>query len=249
MRKINVVVWLGTRTKIKLASMAVIVLLLAVMFTYEVPTMQTWSYWSTPLSGKVIVLDAGHGGPDGGASSKEGVIEKDITLAITLHLRDYLQQSGALVYMTRETDRDLAKLDTKGLSKRKTQDLLTRAKYIQDKAPNLLVSIHLNSIPSSVWHGAQTFYSPKIPQSKALASLIQDEMKTHFDTIREAKTVQTVYLLKTSEVPSALVEIGFLSNPEEARLMAGETYQKKVAEAVYRGILRYSAGENLVQSK
>ena len=198
-----------------------------------------------PLSGKSIVLDAGHGGPDGGAVSRTGAIEKDLNLAIVLYLRDYLQQAGALVTLTREGDYDLAKPDTKGYSKRKTEDLLKRADKIGEQKADLTLSIHMNSIPSPKWSGAQTFYYSDNTEGKRLADDIQMEIRTSLEnTDRIAKTNDTVYLLKTSKMPTALVEVGFLSHPGESRLLADEAYQKKVAAAVYRGILRYMTGNS-----
>ncbi|MCJ8015033.1 N-acetylmuramoyl-L-alanine amidase CwlD [Paenibacillus sp. KQZ6P-2] len=214
--------------------------------TFNIPAVQTTGHWSLPLSGKVIALDAGHGGPDGGAISKQGVIEKDVNLAIALYLRDYLQQAGAVVYMTREGDYDLAGADTKGYSKRKTEDLKQRAKLIQDTKADLFLSIHLNSFPSSRWSGAQTFYYPNHPDNATLAELIQDEMKRNLEnTDRVAKTVDTVYLLQAIKMPAALVEVGFLSHPQESQLLRDENYQRKVAAAVYKGMLRYLSGEKV----
>ena len=99
-------------------------LLTGILLTQSMPAAKTWSYWTLPLSGKTIAIDAGHGGVDGGAVSKQGVIEKDLNLAIALYLRDYLQQAGAIVVMTREGDYDLATGDAKAYSKRKTEDLI-----------------------------------------------------------------------------------------------------------------------------
>ncbi|TJY38903.1 N-acetylmuramoyl-L-alanine amidase CwlD [Cohnella pontilimi] len=208
------------------------------------PSARTWTYWTHPLSGKVIALDAGHGGPDGGASSREGAIEKDLNLAVVLYLRDYLQQAGALVLLTREGDYDLAGPDTKGYSRRKTEDLLQRAARVREGKVSLALSIHMNSIPSPRWSGAQTFYYSKNEHSGKLAADIQAEIKLSLgNTMREAKAKDDVYLLKTLEIPTALVEVGFLSHPEEARLLTDEDYQKKVAAAIYRGILKYTASE------
>jgi N-acetylmuramoyl-L-alanine amidase len=235
LRKVKALLWLGA------------LLFVVTMFTYNMPTEdESWSAWSLPLSGKMIVLDAGHGGPDGGAQSKNGLIEKDVTLPITLYLRDFLQEAGALVIMTRETDIDLADSGTKGLSKRKTEDLLQRAKMIKEKQADLMVSIHLNAIPSSRWSGAQTFYSPALRQSEQLAHLIQDEIKRVINnTNRTAQKTDDIFILRTSEVPAALVEVGFLSNEQEAKLMATTEYQKKMANAIYQGILRYYSGETV----
>lgn len=240
----RVVFWVNNHGMLKLGMMAILVGMMVFLFTYELPATRTWTYWTMPLSGKVIALDAGHGGPDGGAVSKDGVIEKQVTLSIALYLRDYLQQSGAVVIMTREDDSDLADTDTKGYSKRKTQDLLNRVELIERQKADMLVSIHLNSIPSAKWTGAQTFYSTTNEESRKLATSIQEEIKRSLNnTERVPKPDSTVYLLKALKIPTTLVEVGFLSNPQEAKQMATVQYQKKVAESIYRGVLKYASEE------
>jgi N-acetylmuramoyl-L-alanine amidase len=242
----RVVVWLGMHGILKLIMSGLLVVLMLFMFTYELPATNTWTSWTMPLSGKKIALDPGHGGPDGGAKSREGLIEKDVNLAITLHLRDYLQEAGALVVMTRENDKDLAQSSTKGYSKRKTEDLINRAQFITQQQSDMLVSIHLNSIPSTQWSGAQTFYYPNHKDNGMLAALIQDEIRKNLkNTDRIAKPVGNVYLLKTLKIPSALVEVGFLSNPAEEDMLKSPAYQKKIAASIYQGILRYYSGEKV----
>ncbi len=243
----RILIWIPYRSKFKLLLSSIALLLLIALFSYELPSTKTWTHWTLPLSGKVIVIDAGHGGVDGGAISREGVIEKDINLAVALYLRDYLQQAGALVVMTREVDMDLADPKAK---RRKRQDLLRRVQLVQESQANLLISIHMNSIPSSRWSGAQTFYyDQQHEDNKLLAEFIQKEIRDNLEnTTREAKTVRSLYLLKSVEVPAVLVEVGFLSNPEEAKRLANENYQKKMAAAIYRGMLRYSSGEKLGSS-
>ena len=245
----RIIIWLTFKGSMKIAVSAGMVLLVIVILSYDMPSTKTWTYWTLPLSGKVIAIDPGHGGVDGGAVSRDGVIEKHINLIIALHLRDYLQQAGAIVVMTREEDKDLASSETKGLSRRKTEDLINRVKLINGKHADMLVSIHLNSLPSSGSHGAQVFYYPSHEDNKVLATFIQDELRKNLEnTKRLANIVNTVYLLKAVKAPSTLVEIGFLSNPEEAKLLTKEDYQKKVAAAIYRGILKYGSGEKLGSS-
>ena len=224
-----------------------LLLLVFVIMTIDLPVMKTWSYWALPLSGKVIAIDAGHGGPDGGAVSRQGVIEKDINLAISLQLRDYLQQAGAIVVMTRETDQDLADTDQKGLRKRKSQDMKRRVEFIRESKPDLLISIHMNSIPSNRWSGAQTFYRKDLPENEQLAKLIQAEIRRNLEnTDRVAKQDErNLYLLRLSQVPAALIEVGFLSHPEESRMLADVDYQHQVASSIYKGILRFVSGETV----
>lgn len=209
----------------------------------------TWGSWSLPLSGKTIVIDPGHGGPDGGAKGADDTQEKGISLAVSEKLRDYLQQSGALVYLTREEDRDLADVDTKGLSKRKSEDIRKRLEFIHDKEADFFVTIHLNAIPSPRWRGAQTFYYPKFPESKHLAQMIQAEIVRNLEnTDRAALAINGIYLLQQAEIPGSLVEIGFLSNEEERELLKQESYQRQVAGSIYEGILRYMT-EEMVEEK
>ncbi|WP_145336456.1 N-acetylmuramoyl-L-alanine amidase CwlD [Paenibacillus xylanexedens] len=240
----HLVVWVRLKTvKRVMLSLCLLAMFVAVV-SYEMPSAKTSGYWSLPLAGKVIAIDAGHGGPDGGAVSRQGVIEKDINLSIALYVRDYLQQAGALVVMTREIDKDLADEGTRGYSRRKTEDLKQRVRQIEDKQADLFITIHMNSVPSNRWSGAQVFYTPNHPDNEGLANLLQAEMIRNLEnTDRIAKTVSTVYLLQALKIPSALVEVGFLSHPEEARLLAEETYQRKVAASIYNGILRYASGE------
>lgn len=243
--KDKVSVWISLR-HIKLALVGIgLVGLLAGLALYETPTAKVLNYWSLPLAGQTIVLDAGHGGPDGGAVSKQGIIEKDINLAVALYLRDYLQQAGAIVVMTREVDRDLAEPDTKGYSKRKTEDLKKRVRFIEEQQAKMLVSIHMNSIPSPRWRGAQTFYYLNNGNSANLADLIQEELRRNLEnTDRVAKqSDKPVYVLEALKIPAVLVEVGFLSNPEEAALLGDDKYQRKVAASIYQGILRYASGE------
>ncbi|WHX48574.1 N-acetylmuramoyl-L-alanine amidase CwlD [Paenibacillus woosongensis] len=247
----KVTLWISLGHIKKLMLGLVLLGLLWGIAVYEVPARNAWNYWSLPLAGVTIALDAGHGGPDGGAVNRQGLIEKDINLAVALYLRDYLQQAGAIVVMTREDDRDLADAETKGYSKRKTEDLKRRVRFIKEKQAKLLISIHVNSVPSSKWSGAQTFFTKEDEKSYDLAYLIQDELIRNLENSdRVAKqNDKSVYLLKALKIPSALVEVGFLSNPGEAAMLGSEQYQQKVAASIYQGILRYSAGETGKRAK
>jgi N-acetylmuramoyl-L-alanine amidase len=245
-KKRRIVVWISRTGLLKIALSTVLVALIAVIYMYQLPATRTWSEWTLPLSGKTIGVDAGHGGVDGGAQSKSGIVEKDLNLAVARQLRDFLQEAGAVVYMTREEDIDLAQPGTKGLSNRKTEDLHARAEFIENKKTDIFLSIHMNATRSTRWYGAQTFYYPGHPDNYTLSSLIQNEIKQNLgNTDRVVKQLETSYLLKTLTMPSALVEVGFLSNPEEAKRLANADYQKKVAAAIYQGILRYYAGEKV----
>lgn len=217
------------------------VVLLISLFRYPIQqSADSWDSWSLPLAGKKIVLDPGHGGVDGGAVGEDETLEKDIALEVSEKIQDYLQQAGAIVYLTRETDKDLAGEDTRGLSQRKVEDIKNRVAFTQEKDPDLFITIHLNALPSSQWSGAQTFYHPTLTESKSLAEHIQAEIKLNLaNTNREALAINGVYVLKHANRPAALVEIGFLSNPEERELLKTEDYQEQMAACIYQGILNY----------
>lgn len=223
-----------------LVSFMIIALSLYIYQSYE----NSNASWNLPLSGKVIVIDPGHGGVDGGAVGKGEIVEKEIALDIALMLREYLQGSGAFVVMTRETDRDLAPEDMKGYSRRKTHDLYKRLQIINKPDHDLFISIHLNAVPSSRWRGAQTFFNPANEESRTLSRFIQDELRKNLgNTDRLARKLTNVFLLKEAKIPGAIVEVGFLSNPDEAELLRQKDYQNKIAVSVYQGILRYFTNE------
>lgn len=225
--------------KLKYTGVALGLIALFLIVTFKFMEDDSWNAWNLPLSGKIIVLDAGHGGMDGGASA-ENVLEKEISLAVTVKIRDYLQEQGALVLMTRESDKDLADEDTKGVRNRKREDLHNRVTFINESNADLFLSIHLNSIPSKRWKGAQTFYTGRFEENERVARFIQTEIIRNLEnTSREAKTIDQVYVMSNAKKPGALVEIGFLSNNEERTNLIKESYQEKVAAAVYKGVLRY----------
>ncbi|MCT8136484.1 N-acetylmuramoyl-L-alanine amidase CwlD [Anaerobacillus sp. CMMVII] len=219
-------------------------LLLLFYIQFQFVSTDSGSLWSLPLSGKIIVIDAGHGGMDGGASSKQGLLEKEVSLEISLILRDYLQEAGALVVMSRVEDTDLADPSTKGVRNRKVQDLKRRVQLVNETGADLFLSLHLNAIPSPRWSGAQTFYNRAIEENEKVAKFIQEEIRTNLEnTDRLAKPINNVYLLKHAQIPGALVEVGFLSNPTEAEMLDTKAYQQKVAVSIYQGIMRYFTNE------
>lgn len=239
-------IWLN-RQKLKIFGFAVGLIVLFFILQYNFTENRSWKTWNLPLTGKIILLDPGHGGSDGGAGDQK-TLEKDIALAVSLKLRDYLQEQGALVIMTRETDKDLADPTTRGYSRRKVEDLKQRLKMINHSDIDLFVSIHLNAIPSSRWSGAQTFYATQHEENRMVARFIQDELRRNLEnTTRKAKPLNQVYILKNATRPGALVEIGFLSNPAEKENLKKDSYQEKVASSIYRGILRYFTNEKELQ--
>lgn len=195
------------------------------------------------LEGRVIALDAGHGGPDPGTVGGRGTLEKEVVLSIALMLRDHLTDAGARVVMTRTTDTDLSGMDSGPLSERKRKDMAARVRLINESGASALVSVHANSIGSSHWSGGQTFYletSP--PNSRRLAESIQRELiDITGETRRSVNTHIQHRLLSEAVMPAVTVEVGFLSNPREEGLLMRRDYQERVAWALFVGIARYFA--------
>ena len=195
-----------------------------------------------PVCEKTIVIDAGHGGIDGGAVSKEGTSEKDINLSIAKYLESYLTQSGAKVIMTRTGDVSLHGRNAETVNEKKKSDLLKRKEKVNSSGADLFISIHQNYFTESKYKGAQTFYEPKSPHSKAAALIIQNSLKDNADNSNLRLPMQidsSKMLFSDLKVPAVLVECGFLSNPEEARLLSEEDYHQKLAFSIYLGIIQY----------
>lgn len=182
----------------------------------------------------LVVLDPGHGGRDPGKVGAQGEQEKDINLAISLKVKERLEKDGMEVIMTREEDVMLADEDA---SNKKLEDLNNRIRIINERQPAVAVSIHQNSYSDASVKGAQIFYFTHSDKGKQAAEALQKEL-LEFDqeNTRKIKANDTYYLLKKTEVPTVIVECGFLSCPEEAALLTDEAYQKKLAEAIAKGI-------------
>lgn len=194
--------------------------------------------WS--VANKVFVIDPGHGGIDPGSKGASGTIEKEITLDMSKKLATVLSQAGAIVIMTRETDIDLSDPGGGKLITRKRQDLSRRVGLANDRDADAFISIHVNSFKSGTGeHGAQTFYQPNSSEGAKLAKCVQGELvRLMKNTNRKAKAVD-YYTTRNAKMPSAIVEIGFISNPKEEKLMCEEDYQGKLAYAIYSGLIKY----------
>ena len=200
----------------------------------------TRSVFSTPAANKVITLDAGHGGFDAGASAN-GVTEKDINLDVTLRLREYLEQAGGIVFLTRSEDTSTAESDKSGIAAKKS-DLLARRELTKNSGSEIFVSIHMNKFTQEQYKGAQVFYAAKSEDSKRLGDTIQESLKEIIadGNTRNAKEIdRNVLILKDVDIPSVIVECGLHSNPEEAALLQENNYRQKLAWGIYLGIVRY----------
>ena len=191
---------------------------------------------------EIIVLDAGHGGSDGGAVSADGTPEDDINLAIVLRLRDLFALMGRQTVLTRTGENSLADPDSATLRQEKVSDTKNRVALINSVSNGHLISIHQNTLPGhpSV-HGAQVFYG-KVTDSDARAAAVQQALNSVVNVGNEktAKPIGSdIYIMAHADCPAILVECGFLSNSAETRLLLSPEYQTKLAAAICCGYLQY----------
>ena len=196
---------------------------------------------TVPAVSRTVVIDPGHGGEDGGAGDN-GVLEKDVNLSIALKLRDMLRACGINTVMTR--DRDISIYDSSASTTRekKNSDLQNRVKMINSSKNNILISIHQNKFTESKYSGAQIFYSSNDPESAQLAEKVRGSIVGLLqpDNKRELKKgADGAYILKKAEIPAIIAECGFLSNPEEAKLLSDDSYRQKMAFAIFCGVLEH----------
>lgn len=196
---------------------------------------------SLPASGKTVVIDAGHGVPDEGAQSSNGTTEAETNLKIALKLQNLLEQSGCTVILTRSDENAIYDIDSKTLKQKKVSDIKNRVKIGNESSADIFVSIHLNKIPQSQYDGWQTFYKEGSEEGAKLAKTIQENLNKTIqkENNRIAKTIDKIYIIKHVEIPTTIVECGFLSNPDEEKFLLEDEYQNKLAWGIYNGIVDY----------
>ncbi|MCM1053304.1 MAG: N-acetylmuramoyl-L-alanine amidase [Ruminococcus sp.] len=187
-----------------------------------------------PLSGKIIIVDPGHGGKDPGTISNN-VYEKDINLAISKYLEIELTKVGASVILTRDGDYDLSTPNAKW---RKKSDFDNRINLINNSKADMYLSIHLNYLTDSNYDGAQVFYNSEV--NKDIALVLQETLNKELDNDREIKKIPSrTYMYDKLNVSGVLIECGFLSNYEERKKLVSDEYQQKLAQVIKNGIINY----------
>lgn len=185
-----------------------------------------------------VVLDAGHGGIDGGATGiTTGVKESDINLSVVKKLERQLINGGFKVVLTRSTD---AGLYGTAAFNRKKKDMQKRKSIIDKEKPDFVISVHMNTFGNSSRRGAQVFYSENDAQSKSLAESIQRSFNAMEESVKKTEALKgDYYLLNYLSCPCVIAECGFLSNPEDELLLINEEYQEKIAYSLFKGIIEY----------
>lgn len=186
-----------------------------------------------------VVVDAGHGEPDGGAVGINGTIEKDINLQIALKLREVLENRGVRVIMTRTDDNSICDNSARTLHEKKVSDMHNRLEIINTSGADLFLSIHMNSFSDPKSGGLHVFYSRNHPEAEETATLIQESIaeltgaKTH--AVKTAS--DTLFLMKNPIPPAILIECGFISNLEEEKLLNDDNYQSKIAFSIANAVI------------
>lgn len=196
---------------------------------------------SLPISNHTIILDAGHGSPDGGAESQSGVLESDLNLEIVLKLQELLEQSGSVVILTRSDENGIYDENKKTIREKKVSDMKNRVEISKTSEAEIFVSIHLNKIAEDKYSGYQTFYQKNSEDSKMLAEFIQENLNYSIQkkNKREIQPLSGKYIMDNVKIPTVTVECGFLSNPEETKALQTEEYQERLAWGIYMGIMDY----------
>lgn len=216
-----------------------LVLLAAVIETGR--SVYIWSQQAAKQPRYTIVIDPGHGGNDPGKIGINDVPEKDVNLAISLELKEILEQNDCRVVMTRQKDEALYQA---GDTNKKVADLRARCQMINDSGADAVISIHQNSFTAESSRGAQVFYRASSQEGKKLADILQTQLVSGLDpdNRRVAKANSDYFMLKNTTATMVIVECGFLSNSKEAELLTQASYQRRVAWAVALGVLQYVSG-------
>ena len=196
---------------------------------------------SLPISGKTVVVDAGHGIPDEGAEVGDGTTEAETNLKIALKLQNLLEQSGCNVILTRSDENAIYDIDSKTLKQKKISDIRNRVKIGNESSADIFVSIHLNKIPQTKYSGWQTFYNKNSVEGKKLATYIQQSLNDSIqkENNRIASKIENIYIINNVEIPTTIVECGFLSNEAERENLLNDSYQNRLAWGIYNGIIDY----------
>lgn len=223
------------------ASAALLILSIIFLYLFNNQKIKTASSF-IEKDGPTIIVDAGHGGFDGGAVASDGTVEKDINLLISHKLKSMLQLQGFNVIMTRYDDSATDNTEDQNISHRKTSDLRNRLKLMNTTDNAIFISIHLNKFNQTSASGLQVFYSPNTEYSKYLAQSIQElaKEKLQQDNNRVIKQgTKSTYLLYNAKIPAVIVECGFLSNKAELAMLKKDEYQSKLAFSIFCGTMDY----------
>ena len=235
----------GRRSRLWIAAVLVLSIYLGIGISTN--SIITVMQENIPLSDrKTVILDAGHGGEDGGASSQDGKLESMINLELAKRLNDLMHLIGIQTVMIRDTDRSVY-TSGNSLSEKKISDLKNRVEMINTLDQQILISIHQNYYTDSRYSGAQVFYAPT-DGSRELAERLQSALIASVNpgSTRQIKRADGIYLMQHIDCPGVLIECGFLSNLAEAEMLSEPEYQKKLCCVIASSCSRYLFQEQSV---
>ena len=195
-----------------------------------------------PITNKIVVVDAGHGKPDEGATGFNGTTEQAINLEIALKLQKLIEQSGGKAILTRSDENGIYSSNVSGIRNSKISDTKNRVDIGNNSGADIFVSIHLNKFPASEkYNGWQSFYQKNSERSKKLARSVQDNLNKNIEkeNKREIMPISNIYIMDNVKIPSVIVECGFLSNREECSALKTEEYQNKIVWGIFTGLQEY----------
>ncbi|NLY66643.1 MAG: N-acetylmuramoyl-L-alanine amidase [Tissierellia bacterium] len=232
--------YLAKLNKQLLIVLSIVILLLII----KLPNYKVLSIFNS-INENTIVVDPGHGGIDGGAGKKNDILEKDINLQVSAKLKKELIVEGFQVIMTREEDVSLENFSNiKG--SRYRRDLDARKTIINNNKPLAFISIHCNSSKKTSAKGIKVYYYPESIEGEKLAKSISQSIDENFykaymkeENLRTEILTEDFFILRETDYPGVLIEVGFLTNPEENKLLREDEYQRQIARAIKKGILKY----------
>jgi len=223
--------------KLRTILIVAIVIIFALIFSFSF--LQTTGSSQIPQSSYMVVIDAGHGGIDGGSVGKTtGVYESELNLVYAFNLQKQLNEMGISSFLTRKDKNGLYESNAKNLKK---SDMLKRKSIIEACSPNVVVSLHMDSFPLSSCVGAQAYYKKNNESGKRLADCVQKQISSNIANSKAKKhgKVGDYYIVNCTDIPSVLVECGFLSNKDEEQLLQTKEYQAKICYSIMCGIIDF----------
>ena len=242
----GVIVILNKKELLKMMLITFSVVILSVLFLYGCNMYITANTHGEELP--VIIIDAGHGGEDGGAVANDGTNEKDINLSIAKYLNDMFITGGFKTIMTRSNDIAIYDEGCETIKSKKVSDMHNRLEIFNSDTNAIIISVHQNKFEQEKYSGTQVFYSPNSEKSEQLAENIRLSVVNMLqpDNTREnKKATKDIYLLYNCKQPSVIVECGFLSNNNELKMLKTEEYQKQIAFSIYCGCLEYINSDSM----
>ncbi len=236
-----------TKKDLKFYALMIIMLFVSIITPVSMNANKIEETTSMALATTCVIVDAGHGEPDGGAVSDDGVKESNLNLQIANKLRDELALRGYQVIMTREDENNISGLnDDSTIRSIKSQDINNRVNLANSSGAEFMISIHMNKYEDPKYFGWQTFYSKNSEKGKLLAECIQAQIRetTGIENKREALKIEGIKIIDKTTIPVVIVECGFLSNPEECAKLQNPNYQAKLVEGIISGVELFLKTQN-----